>query len=177
MERLKRLPDDMTAIRSLALHDEMINRFPEAMLRIRPYVDNGKATASDLNRYAWDALFLPGVGQDAIEAAQRANSLTGNKNSAILHTLACLYAETGKTSEARELLLQTIDEANLEEPNGAIWYGFARIAEQYGENDAALADYKRVDLPEESEPLPVSTYALAQNRMKALSPAMSKANK
>ena len=45
---------------------------------------------------------------------------------------------------------------------------FGRIAEQYGENDAAASDYRRVEKPEDTEPLPISTYRLAQNRLKGL---------
>ena len=38
-------------------------------------------------------------------------------NPSILHTLACLYAETGKTKEAHDLLLRGMDDSNLDEPD------------------------------------------------------------
>jgi tetratricopeptide (TPR) repeat protein len=120
-----------------------------------------------LNLYAWDVLFAPNsVDQDALDAARRANDLTKNSNFSILHTLACLYAATGKTKEARELLLKAMEEANLEEPNSAIWLGLALIAEQYGETGAARSMYSRVE--KQDWETPTSNYALAQQRLAAL---------
>ena len=89
-------------------------------------------------------------------------------NPAILHTLACLYAETGQTKDAHDLLLRGMDELNLEEPNDDYWYAFGRIAEQYGERDIAIADYRKLAKPKILSPLPTSTYRLAQMRLKAL---------
>jgi len=34
----------------------------------------------------------------------------------MLHTLACIYAEVGKTREAREVLLQAMDYGNSSNP-------------------------------------------------------------
>jgi hypothetical protein len=56
----------------------------------------------------------------------------------------------------------------LEEPDNAAWYVFGRIAEQYGERDAAIADYKRVDAPPDPRNLSDSPYLLAQRRLKIL---------
>ena len=35
-----------------------------------------------------------------------------------------------------------MDELNLDEPDDDYWYAFGRIAEQYGERDVAIADYR-----------------------------------
>jgi len=91
-----------------------------------------------------------------------------NNNTSILHTLGCVYAEVGKTKEAREVLIQSMDELNLDEPDENYWYAFGRIAEQYGERDAALANYARVTKPKTAVELPESTYQLAQIRLRAL---------
>jgi hypothetical protein len=61
----------------------------------------------------------------------------------VLHTPGCIYAETGKTSEARETLLQAMDAGSLVQPKSNSWYGFGRIAEQYGEREVALTDYAK----------------------------------
>ena len=82
--------------------------------------------------------------------------------------LVCIYASQGKTSEARELLLQAMTASNLSEPNSEIWYGFGSIYEQYGVNDAAIEAYKKVDKPEGPIP-PTATCVLAQMRLKAIS--------
>jgi Flp pilus assembly protein TadD len=128
-----------------------------------------------MNEYAWNALLAPPVDQDAIDTARRANDLTKNANFGILHTLACLYAETGQTSQARELLLKAMDTADLEEPNSEIWFGFGKIAEQYGESDAARSMYGRVQ--KNVTPYPGTSYVLAQQRLEALKPASAAAAK
>jgi Tfp pilus assembly protein PilF len=119
-----------------------------------------------LNSFAWDGLFLPGeIGQDSIEAAERANQMSQNANFSIMHTLACVYAHAGKAAQARELLLKAMEE-NFEEPTSPVWLAYGQIAEEYGEPDAARIMYARVD-KEESES-PESNYALAQRRLLAL---------
>ena len=50
----------------------------------------------------------------------------------LLHTAASLYAETGKSVEAREVLLQSIALRGDDEPHPNSWYVFGRIAENYG---------------------------------------------
>ena len=94
-----------------------------------------------------------------------------------MHTLACLYAETGKTKEAHDLLLRGMDDLNLDEPNDAYWYAFGRIAEQYGEREIAIADYGKVKKPEQILAVPTSSYRLAQMRLKVLGAAGSTADR
>ena len=89
-------------------------------------------------------------------------------NAAILHTLACLYAESGKTKEAHDLLLRSMDDLNLDEPNDDYWYALGRIAEQYGEREIAIADYRKLEKPKEILAVPTSSYTLAHARLKVL---------
>jgi predicted Zn-dependent protease len=89
-------------------------------------------------------------------------------NPSILHTLACLYAATGKTKEAYQLLVQAMDRENLDEPNSDFWFAFGRIAEQYGETQTAEADYARVTKPAKMLQMMGSSYQLAQDRLKVL---------
>jgi len=89
-------------------------------------------------------------------------------NPAILHTLACLYAETGQVKEARDLLLRAMDNLNLDQPTDDYWYAFGRIAEQYGERDIAIANYRKLEKPKEALAVPTSSYRLAQTRLKVL---------
>jgi tetratricopeptide (TPR) repeat protein len=86
----------------------------------------------------------------------------------ILHTLACVYAEAGKTKEAREVLIQAMDIQNLDEPNSDYWLALGRIAEQYGEREVALPDYARVTSSTQSVGIGDSSYRLAQNRLQVL---------
>ena len=105
--------------------------------------------------------------QADIAEAIRATQLQKDTPS-ILHTLASLYAEAGNTKDAREVLLRAMDDWNLDEPNEEIWYVLGRIAEQYGERDIAIADYRRLTKPKNAIALPTSTWQLAQIRLKVL---------
>jgi len=82
--------------------------------------------------------------------------------------VAAVYAEIGKISEAREMILKAMDEWGLEEPNETCWYIFGRIAEQYGMTDAAMATYRRVERPDFDWEIPGSTYQLAARQLAAL---------
>ena len=85
-----------------------------------------------------------------------------------LHTLGCIYAEQGKTKEAKEVLIQGMDQLSQAEPSGEYWYAFGRIAEQFGEKQIAEADYKKVKKPRDEMNLASSTYLLAQKRLAQL---------
>jgi hypothetical protein len=94
--------------------------------------------------------------------------LAQNTDSAALHTLATIQAELGNTTEARENLLQSMQIQGMAEPDSDCWYVFARIAEQFGEREAALNIYKRVTAPEGEEVTPSDVFNLAQKRIKIL---------
>ena len=99
--------------------------------------------------------------------------LSKNSNFSILHTLACVYAQAGKTSQAREYLLKAMDAAHMEEPDSAIWLGFALIAEQYGIFNAAGTMYRRVEKAKIE--VPSSNYSVAQQHLAQLLTATSTA--
>ena len=86
----------------------------------------------------------------------------------VLHTLGCLYAEVGKTSEAHNVFIQAMDLAGFAEPNGEFWYGFGRMAEQFGEYDLAKTDYGKVPKPKRAADIPSSSYLLAQRRLSVM---------
>jgi tetratricopeptide (TPR) repeat protein len=165
--RLEKHADEIEYTRSaamLALYKDDVASSQKLLKRL---MDRGTATDSDLNMYAWNALLVPGpIGPDALEAAERANDRTKSANFAILHTLACLYAQSGKGPQARELLLKAMDVASMEEPDSQIWFGFGMLAEQYGESKIAQLMYSRVEKPKIDGPS--STYSLAQSHLLAL---------
>ena len=165
--RIAKHPDDENLLHQKAYLAEEHGDFALARSTEQLVIDKGKATADDYNRFAWSALFDGKVDAEVVKDAQQASMLTNNSNFNILHTLACIYAFQGKTSEARELLLKAMSAENLSEPNSAVWYGFGSIYEQYGIKDAAIEAYRKVEKPEG----PISstdTYVLAQARLKAL---------
>jgi tetratricopeptide (TPR) repeat protein len=166
-ERLERVPDDRYALGALVDWASKSGDVKAEQQYLRRIVDSGKATDSEFNRLAWNTLFEGGVTEKAIEDAQRASSLS-KKAPEVLHTLAALYAEMGKTAEARETILDAIDGAQADEPRPGDWYVFGRIAEQYGVRESAIAAYKRVEKPERGEPKSTSAYMLARKRLRAL---------
>jgi transglutaminase-like putative cysteine protease/tetratricopeptide (TPR) repeat protein len=166
-DRLKRMPDDLDALRAQSLTALFRGDFAAAHQLADKVVESGNAEAEDLNQAAWYALFDAKVDDSDVEHALRGAQMSQN-NPHILHTLACLYAAMGKTKEARELFIQAMDRQNLDEPDADYWFGFGRIAEQSGESQAAIADYDRVSRPKKAVAVPGSTYQLAQDRLKVL---------
>jgi tetratricopeptide (TPR) repeat protein len=165
--QLARHPDDESLLRMKARSAEAQGNFALARATRQKLFDNGKAGSNDYNAYGWSALFDGKIDADVIKNAQQANLLTHNGSFGDLHTLACLYAAQGRTTEARDLLLKAMAQQNLTEPNSEVWYGLGSTYEQYGVTDAAVEAYRKVEKPEGAIG-PTSTWLLAQARLKAL---------
>ncbi len=174
--RLKLLDGDQDALLMKMRIEANRGDFAAARAWAQKLIDQGKEDASLLNGSAWFALFTGKVDDADIQMAIKSTQLAKD-NPSILHTLACLYAETGKTTEAHDLLLRGMDDMNLDEPNDDYWYAFGRIAEQYGEREIAIADYRKLEKPKEILAIPTSSYRLAQMRLKALNADGSAAGK
>jgi tetratricopeptide (TPR) repeat protein len=166
-QRLKQLDGDQDALMMKMEAEANRGNFAAARGWAQKIVDQGKQNAGILNDIAWYALFTGKVVQADIDTAIKSTQMAKD-NAHILHTLACLYAEVGKAKEAHDLLLRSMDELNLDEPNDDYWYALGRIAEQYGEREIALADYHKLETPKEPLAVPTSSYRLAQMRLKAL---------
>ncbi len=166
-DRLKRLPGDLAAMRALATSTEHRGEYVKAHTLWQKLIDTAQAEPEDLNNMSWSSLYTGKTGPADLENALKSAQLSNNSPN-ILHTLGCVYAELGKTKEAREVLIQAMDASNLDEPNEGFWYAFGRIAEQYGERDAAIADYDRVSKPKWAFQIPDSSYHLAQIRLQTL---------
>ena len=166
-ERLKLLENDPDALQAKMRIESGRGNYKAAREWAQKLADQGKGDASLLNGTAWFALFTGRVDQADIDTAIKSSQLSKD-NPHILHTLACLYAETGKTKEAYDLLVRAMDNSNLDEPDDDYWYAFGRIAEQYGEREVAVADYRKLSKPKQILAIPTSSYTLAQIRLKAL---------
>jgi tetratricopeptide (TPR) repeat protein len=137
-------------------------------------LDSGKAESVDYNNYAWMGLFDGHLGEPELKAAQQSNMMSKNGNFANLHTLACIYAAEGRTTEARQVLKQAMEAGNQSVPNSEVWFALGLIYEDYGARDAALAAYGKVkahEFDDHTYVAPGSTYLLAQARLKALGAA------
>jgi tetratricopeptide (TPR) repeat protein len=165
--KLQRRPDDRPLLLQSVAEAEAEGDLPRARQALKSILDTGRGQPEDYNLFAWLSLFDQSVDDKALDAAQQVNMTTNNTNYAYLHTLACLDAARGNTTEAKQLLLEAMKVGNLQEPNDAIWYGFGLIYEQYGDNTAAIAAYTRVK-NEASKDDPIGPYVLAQRRLEAL---------
>lgn len=166
-QRLKLLEGDQDALLMKMEAESNRGDFKAARGWAQKIVDEGKENAGILNDIAWYALFTGKVEQSDIDTAIKSTQMSKD-NPHILHTLACLYAEAGKAKEAHDLLLRSMDELNLDEPNDDYWYALGRIAEQYGEREIAAADYRKLEVPKEPLAVATSSYRLAQMRLKAM---------
>jgi len=170
-ERLARLPDDPAALRSLSGELARAGDLDGALRLEHRLVERGTASGLDYNEIAWLALVAEKVDEQAIRDGQRAVEMSGTASYASLHTLASLYAEAGKTTEARELILKAIAQNGRSEPRPDDWYVFGRLAEQYGESAAAIDAYRRVEAPPAKESSATSTWSLARRRLVVLGAA------
>jgi tetratricopeptide (TPR) repeat protein len=169
--RLKRKPDDHDLLSEQVRAFQAAHDFKSAQAAQQKVLDSGKATPPDYNSYAWLGLFHDDFGDDIVKAAQQSSQMLKNSSFAVLHTLACIYAVQGKTTEAREVLKQAMDANNMVEPDSSVWYALGLIYEQYGAKTAALDAYRRVQAHELDDHTfidPISTYVLAQVRIHAL---------
>lgn len=166
-ERLKLFENDNDAMQAQLRIESSRNNFGAARTWARKIVSQGKEDAGVLNSIAWFSLYTGKVSQDDVATAIKAIQMSKD-NPAILHTLACLYAETGQPKDAHDLLLRGMDDLNLEVPDDDYWYAFGRVAEDYGERDIAIADYRKLAKPKDPLLIPTSTWTLAQSRLKIL---------
>lgn len=164
--QIARHPDDEQLLRLKAQEESEKGDFAATRATLQQIIDAGKGTANDENQIAWSALFDDKVTPEIVKAGQQASMLAPDSFS-VLHTLACVYAAAGKTTEAAGLLQKAMDADNLIEPNPAVWFGLGLIYEQYGVKEAALAAYQKVVRPD-GHLTADDTYFLAQKRSKAL---------
>ena len=167
-ERLARLPEDITATRVLVESADARSAFGEMMQVMEPVIASARATSSEYNEYAWMALLQRPVTDKAAEYARQAYDETQGRENAIAHTLACVYAASGKPREARDLLIKSQRVGATDELDDGSWYGFGLIAEAYGDVESAREYYGRVSRPKKAIIASSSLYAMAQQRIVAL---------
>lgn len=167
-KRLESDPEDWMAMRVLANALGELGDVVGSVGACNMLIEKGRATAGDYNNAAWYSLFANPIPPVAMDYAQQAVSLEPRYDG-YLHTLATLYAEQGKTSEAKAAIWEAMDAGSSETPRSYDWYVLGRIAEQHGIREAAINAYKKVTKGEElGDDGPFSTWALAQKRLTAM---------
>ncbi|MGO9113195.1 MAG: DUF3857 domain-containing protein [Thermoguttaceae bacterium] len=129
---------------------------------LRSRAIHGKISSVSLNELAYGAVYQEPLATDAISDALDADRRTDR--GALLYpiTRALLYAEQGKTNEARENLLRSLDGQSAP-PGDAEWYVLGRIAEEFSLNDIAVTMYGKVSPPK--SPNERTIFRLAQRRL------------
>jgi transglutaminase-like putative cysteine protease/tetratricopeptide (TPR) repeat protein len=142
-------------------------RAREGLELLAPAVQLGRANPSQLNLYAWQALVADAVDDLAVKAAEGAYNRQQRRNYASGHTLACVYAVNGRIADARQVLLQILeDQPQIDPQSGEIWLVRGLIAERLGATATALKAYGSIEKPRISDP--DSVYAIARARLAQL---------
>jgi transglutaminase-like putative cysteine protease len=165
--RLARLPDDLIARRVLVENADARGAAGELASLMKPIIEGPRATPEDFNEYAWMALMQRPVPDRIVDIARQAYDETEGGDRAVAHTLACVYAATGRPREARDLLLKGMSRGVTEEPTDSAWYGFGLIAEAYGDVESARTYYSRIARPD-GLIVSSSLYAMSQARLRDL---------
>lgn len=158
-------PDDPMLLWTLASAESALGRAQDAYRTGEKLLATGRADASDYNNQAWRGLFMDRVTEKDLGNALRAVQAEPARPS-FLNTLAALYAEMGRTEDARETLLKILPLQPKEEPGSADWYVVGRLAERLGMPDEARAAYVKVTRPDKERD--GTAWALAQKRLKGL---------
>jgi hypothetical protein len=163
----EKAPDDPEWIRLLTVRLAGLGRYTEAIALSAGLVDSGKADREDYNDIGWYSLYLEKPDLAVIESRQLIPRLMEGSD-AELHTLACLLADAGRTSEALEVFGRYLDVRGSLEPEAATWLAYGIMAERFGLRQTAIDAYLRVS-PEPDYPYPgITCYALARRHLEAL---------
>src|SRR5512134_294710 len=128
------------ALRELAELAAAGGQYDEAERFYAKVAGLGRSNPGDLNNRAWNAVFRGAVDDTAVEWARQAAQRSG---AAALHTLATVYAEKGRATEAMQVLAKSVSATLADEPQPADWYVVGRLAEQCGMPDTARQGYTR----------------------------------
>jgi transglutaminase-like putative cysteine protease/tetratricopeptide (TPR) repeat protein len=165
---LKQHPDDLAALNLKAHALSALGRQAEKERLLKDLIDRGLATSAEFNNLAWANLMAGKVGDQTLDFARRSMLLKADGNASGLHTLASILAERGDVTEALEVLTKMLKESETAELRSEDWYVFARIAEQFGERELALARYRKVTPPPATQLEEDSCHLLASRRIQTL---------
>lgn len=167
--RLRKDPQELTTLRmqmQAAVQQADLGTARQAAAQIGKVRELGPA---ELNNVSWTALVAGQVDGEAIAQIEKALELTeANPNRDLYNSAAALYAEAGRLEDARQAVLTSMRIAGMITPDSNSWYVFGRIAEGYGEPEAARACYERVERPERESELRSSPYWLAERGLERI---------
>jgi transglutaminase-like putative cysteine protease len=165
--------DNPAAVELLARTAMRLGDFQTVEEHLRPLARRPKAPCQLVDCLARNAIAAGAVGPQALADALAAVHECGSENPAFLETLAVVYAELGKSSDALETLNRSLAVRGGGGPFGSRdgdWYVLGRIAEHYGLADVAAGLYRKIRRPVRPGGCPAAAnlYTIAQRRLKAL---------
>ncbi len=159
-------PDDLSLTGPYSDFAVARGKLDEAVRRLEPVTKRPAPRRFELNNLAWLKLVegsdLPGAAALARQAFQ-----LDKDEPHTLNTLAAIEVELGELGDARAHLLGSIRGNALPQPDGADVYVHARLLEQLGLRDDAIALYRTIKRPTGSGFVP-GAFELAAIRLKAL---------
>jgi tetratricopeptide (TPR) repeat protein len=161
--------DKPHAVELLARAAMWLGDFQSVEEHLRPRARGPQVPCELVDCLARNAIAAGAVGPQALADALAAVHECGYENPSCLETLAIVYAELGKASDAMETLSRSLDIRGGRAPSGscdADWYVLGRSAEHYGLEDVAAALYRKLSRP--AQPAADDLYTAAQRRLKAL---------
>jgi tetratricopeptide (TPR) repeat protein len=138
----------------------------ESLRLLRAACSSREAESGTFNQAAWTAVLAGSIDQQAVVDAERAVEMSGESDTAALHTLATVCAESGRTAEAMRSLHRYIllsdDSADDHDDD----YVLGRLAEQMNMPDVADFYYDRIQNAATSPEPGSSAFLVLQRRTK-----------
>ncbi len=165
---IERQPDNAWLKRSLAASLALLGELDEARVLMQALDRKGEATATDYNEVAWWDLIQDRVDAETVRTAERAAEQSGYRDSATLHTLACVLIDQGEVPRTIEIVQYAMQSEGYTASDlpPHWWYLIGRIAEALGEPELALETYRAIEKPEPLDGL--DTWHLVERRLVSL---------
>jgi tetratricopeptide (TPR) repeat protein len=143
LEKLAGKPIEQEFLAGLACDAGALDSAQEIL---RSRARQGKISPTSLNQLAWSAVYQQPPAADVMRAALDADRRTDRGTLLLPMMRGLLYAEQGRTVEARENMFRYLDDRAMP-PGDTEWYVLGRIAEQFGLSDIAAELYRKVSPP------------------------------
>ena len=156
-------PDDADVNRFLAGVQLEIGKVADAEATWTRLAASPRSTAQDHNQVAWLRLCRGDSGESTLASARRGVEMSNRRQANVLHTLAAVLAERDEPEQAREVLVESLDQRATEALGDHDRYVLGRIAESHAFLDTARELYRQIKRPDES--LEISSFTLAQKRL------------
>lgn len=160
-------PKERILARLLATRLAGTAHYAEAIQILAGVLDSGEAELTDYNSLAWYSLYTGVPDPDLIAKRQIIQRLMQGSSS-VLHTLACVLADSGRILEAQEVFGKYLEKRGSREPEPATWLAYGMLAQRFGLADTAVYAFQKVTLAKgyESEYPGISSWKLAQMHLK-----------